>query len=99
MADHPSLVTHSKTAMSIQHAPEDKPEELLTCRICFDEAEDAVMTSCRHIFCVRFPLRLGDRALVLTAAGAEGVRQAVHGDGDRAEAALPRVQPPHDDRP
>ncbi|KAL8290154.1 hypothetical protein RQP46_003093 [Phenoliferia psychrophenolica] len=51
MADHPTLITHSKTAMSIQHAPEDKPEELLTCRICFDEAEDAVQTQCRHIFC------------------------------------------------
>ncbi|KAK4705842.1 DNA repair protein RAD16, partial [Phenoliferia sp. Uapishka_3] len=51
MADHPSLVTHSKTAMSIEHAPEDKLEEILTCRLCLDEAEDAVATSCRHIFC------------------------------------------------
>ncbi|KAM0746618.1 hypothetical protein T439DRAFT_293915 [Meredithblackwellia eburnea MCA 4105] len=51
MADHPSLVTHSKTAMSIQHAPGDKPSDILTCRLCLDEAEDAVATSCRHIFC------------------------------------------------
>ncbi|KAI5475780.1 DNA repair protein rad16 [Pseudohyphozyma bogoriensis] len=50
-ADHPSLVTHSKTAMPVIHAPGDKVEEILVCRICLDEAEDAVKTACHHIFC------------------------------------------------
>lgn len=51
MADHPDLVLKSKTSEAVQHAPGDKPEELLTCRICFDEAEDAIMSHCRHVFC------------------------------------------------
>ncbi|SGY78862.1 BQ5605_C008g04976 [Microbotryum silenes-dioicae] len=51
MADHPDLVLKSRTAMPVQHADSDKPEEILTCRICLDEAEDAVKTQCRHIFC------------------------------------------------
>ncbi|GAA6046472.1 hypothetical protein JCM3770_004939 [Rhodotorula araucariae] len=51
MADHPDLVIKSKTAQPVQHAAADLPQEILTCRLCLDEAEDAVKTSCRHIFC------------------------------------------------
>lgn len=52
MADHPDLVTKSRTAAPVDHAPGDAPQEILTCRICLDEAEDAVATaSCRHVFC------------------------------------------------
>lgn len=54
LADHPSLVLNSRTAMPVEHAPGDKPLDILTCRLCLDEAEDAVKTaSCKHIFCVR----------------------------------------------
>ncbi|BGP23778.1 DNA repair protein rad16 [Rhodotorula toruloides] len=51
MADHPDLVIKSKTAEPVQHAAADLPREIITCRLCLDEAEDAVKTSCRHIFC------------------------------------------------
>ncbi|GAA5855624.1 hypothetical protein JCM8547_001622 [Rhodosporidiobolus lusitaniae] len=51
MADHPDLVIKSKTAEPVQHADADLPQEILTCRLCLDEAEDAVKTACRHIFC------------------------------------------------
>ncbi|BGP54753.1 hypothetical protein JCM8202_003260 [Rhodotorula sphaerocarpa] len=51
MADHPDLVIKSKTAQPVQHAVADMPQEILTCRLCLDEAEDAVKTACRHIFC------------------------------------------------
>ncbi|GAA5823589.1 hypothetical protein JCM11251_000689 [Rhodosporidiobolus azoricus] len=51
MADHPDLVIKSKTAEPVQHAAADMPQEILTCRLCLDEAEDAVKTACRHIFC------------------------------------------------
>ncbi|GAA5832025.1 hypothetical protein JCM3766R1_003691 [Sporobolomyces carnicolor] len=51
MADHPDLVIKSKTAEPVQHAAADVPQEILTCRLCLDEAEDAVKTACRHIFC------------------------------------------------
>lgn len=51
MADHPDLVLKSKTAMPVLHAAEDKPEDIITCRICLDEAEDPVKTQCRHLFC------------------------------------------------
>ncbi|KWU47464.1 hypothetical protein RHOSPDRAFT_13888 [Rhodotorula sp. JG-1b] len=51
MADHPDLVIKSKTAEPVQHAAADLPQEILTCRLCLDEAEDAVKTACRHIFC------------------------------------------------
>ncbi|GAA6031112.1 hypothetical protein JCM8097_004009 [Rhodosporidiobolus ruineniae] len=51
MADHPDLVIKSKTAEPVQHADADKPQEIITCRLCLDEAEDAVKTACRHIFC------------------------------------------------
>ncbi|BGO98487.1 DNA repair protein rad16 [Rhodotorula toruloides] len=51
MADHPDLVIKSKTAEPVQHAAADLPQEIITCRLCLDEAEDAVKTSCRHIFC------------------------------------------------
>lgn len=51
MADHPDLVIKSKTAEPVQHAAADLPQEILTCRLCLDEAEDAVKTACRHLFC------------------------------------------------
>jgi len=61
MADHPDLVIKSKTAEPVQHAAADVPQEILTCRLCLDEAEDAVKTACRHIFCVSFS-PLSDRS-------------------------------------
>ncbi|GAA5869892.1 hypothetical protein JCM3774_000522 [Rhodotorula dairenensis] len=51
MADHPDLVIKSKTAQPVEHAAADLPTEILTCRLCLDEAEDAIKTACRHIFC------------------------------------------------
>lgn len=52
MADHPDLVLKSRTAAPVAHTAGDAPQEILTCRICFDEAEDPIMSACRHIFCV-----------------------------------------------
>lgn len=54
MADHPDLVLKSRTAAPVAHTAGDAPQEILTCRICFDEAEDPIMSACRHIFCVSF---------------------------------------------
>lgn len=58
MADHPDLVLKSKTAQPVLHADEDKVQDVITCRLCLDEAEDPVKTQCRHIFCVggKFPI-------------------------------------------
>lgn len=54
MACHPDLVLKSRTAKSVQgllHANGDEEFTLHTCRICLDEAEDAIMSKCRHIYC------------------------------------------------
>ncbi|ORY91463.1 SNF2 family N-terminal domain-domain-containing protein [Leucosporidium creatinivorum] len=51
MADHPDLVLKSQTAQPVLHAAEDAIQELITCRLCLDEAEDPVKTQCRHIYC------------------------------------------------
>lgn len=50
-ADHVCLVLKSTTAMAVQHAPEDVPENILTCRLCLDEAEEAIVSTCKHTFC------------------------------------------------
>ncbi|KAM0788893.1 hypothetical protein ACM66B_002976 [Microbotryomycetes sp. NB124-2] len=51
MADHPDLVLKSRTSMPVLHAEEDKLQEIITCRLCLDEAEEPIKTQCRHIFC------------------------------------------------
>lgn len=53
MADHPDLCLKSKTAMSVAHHEADLPTDILTCRLCLDEAEEPIASACRHIFCVR----------------------------------------------
>lgn len=37
--------------MSVEHAAGDVPTEILICRICLDEAEDAIASTCKHIYC------------------------------------------------
>ena len=37
--------------MTVEHAAADAPTEILVCRVCLDEAEDAITSSCKHIFC------------------------------------------------
>lgn len=51
MADHPDLILKSKTQMTVEHSAADAPTEILVCRVCLDEAEDAISSSCKHIFC------------------------------------------------
>ncbi|PKI84061.1 DNA repair protein rad16 [Malassezia vespertilionis] len=45
MANHPDLVLRSAT---LGHA---NLEEINVCRLCTEEAEDAIMSRCRHVFC------------------------------------------------
>jgi DNA repair protein RAD16 len=42
MADHPDLVLHKHTT---------DEDHSLVCRICDDEAQDAIKSNCHHIFC------------------------------------------------
>lgn len=92
-SDHPSLVTHSKTAMPIVHAEGDAPEEILTCRICFDEAEDAISSACRHIFCVRLPSEVFFKFVVLilttTFLCTAPVYYSIHRDRRSRSAPMP----------
>ncbi|ORY35020.1 SNF2 family N-terminal domain-domain-containing protein [Naematelia encephala] len=51
MACHPDLVLRSKNSAVIKNEPEGT-----VCRICNDTAEDAIMSSCKHVFdreCIR----------------------------------------------
>jgi len=52
MACHPDLVLKSRTAKSIQTLLKaEEAENLQICRICLEEAEEPVMSKCRHIYC------------------------------------------------
>jgi len=60
MSNHPDLVLKSRAAQAAfktitdPNAPAPDLNELTsiqTCRICLDEAEDAIISRCRHIFC------------------------------------------------
>ena len=51
MACHPDLVLRGKTAKILPEA-----EEGHVCRLCNDQAEDAIMSQCKHVFdreCIR----------------------------------------------
>lgn len=50
LACHPDLVLRSKTGIT-QKLLGDDMGSIHVCRICQDEAEDAIMSKCRHIFC------------------------------------------------
>ncbi|MCO5590027.1 hypothetical protein L7F22_043996 [Adiantum nelumboides] len=50
LACHPDLVLRSKTGIS-KKLLGDEAGNIHVCRICQDEAEDAIMSKCRHIFC------------------------------------------------
>jgi DNA repair protein RAD16 len=51
MACHPDLVLKSKTSKTIGALLQSEEFSINTCRICLDEAEDAIMSACRHIYC------------------------------------------------
>ncbi|KAA1070347.1 DNA repair protein rad16 [Puccinia graminis f. sp. tritici] len=60
MSNHPDLVLKSRAAQAAfktigdANAPNTDLNQLTsiqTCRICLDEAEDAIISKCRHIFC------------------------------------------------
>ncbi|PWN50217.1 hypothetical protein IE53DRAFT_316204 [Violaceomyces palustris] len=52
LANHPDLVLRSKTGTASKLLGDDAQQtEIHVCRICADEAEDAIMSRCRHIFC------------------------------------------------
>lgn len=53
LADHPDLCLKSTTSMAVEHYASDAPQTILTCRLCLDEAEEPIASSCKHIFCVR----------------------------------------------
>ncbi|SNX84973.1 probable RAD16 - nucleotide excision repair protein [Melanopsichium pennsylvanicum] len=50
LANHPDLVLRSKTGLASKLLG-DEQSEIHVCRICTDEAEDAIMSRCKHIFC------------------------------------------------
>ncbi|PWZ00250.1 hypothetical protein BCV70DRAFT_161241 [Testicularia cyperi] len=50
LANHPDLVLRSKTGVASKLLGDDQ-SEIHVCRLCTDEAEDAIMSRCRHIFC------------------------------------------------
>ncbi|CAH7674033.1 adenosinetriphosphatase [Phakopsora pachyrhizi] len=60
MSNHPDLVLKSKVAQEAfkltngdgePHIGSNQADKLHTCRICLDEAEDAIISQCKHIFC------------------------------------------------
>jgi DNA repair protein RAD16 len=51
LACHPDLVLRSKTGISAKLLGNEASSAIHVCRICQDEAEDAIMSKCRHIFC------------------------------------------------
>lgn len=50
LANHPDLVLRSQTGIASKLLGDDQAE-IHVCRLCNDEAEDAIMSRCRHIFC------------------------------------------------
>lgn len=52
MALHPDMVLKSRTATGISQAlVEINNETIHTCRICLDEAEEPIVSKCRHVYC------------------------------------------------
>jgi DNA repair protein RAD16 len=52
MALHPDMVLKSRTAKGISDALAEATEVTFhTCRICLNEAEDPIVSKCRHIYC------------------------------------------------
>lgn len=54
MSNHPDLVLKSKVAQQAfnlggAQADPDEAGAIHTCRICLDEAEDAIISRCRHM--------------------------------------------------
>lgn len=49
MSNHPDLVLRSASGAAAKLAGE--MHEVNVCRICTEEAEDAIMSRCRHVFC------------------------------------------------
>lgn len=49
MALHPDLVLKSRTSTILQGG--DALLNIQTCRICLDEAEDAIQSKCHHVYC------------------------------------------------
>ncbi|KAK0522956.1 DNA repair protein rad16 [Tilletia horrida] len=50
MACHPDLVLRSKTGTAAKLLGDDV-NETHVCKLCADEAEDPIMSACRHVFC------------------------------------------------
>ncbi|KAE8266127.1 hypothetical protein A4X09_0g6221 [Tilletia walkeri] len=50
MACHPDLVLRSKTGSAAKILG-DSVSETHVCKLCADEAEDPIMSACRHVFC------------------------------------------------
>ena len=50
MANHPDLVLRSRTSAK-NRLLGDQVEEVNVCKLCTEEAYDAVMSRCRHVFC------------------------------------------------
>ncbi|WFD31380.1 DNA repair protein rad16 [Malassezia sp. CBS 17886] len=69
MANHPDLVLRSKTGTKAGLLGDELGDEVNVCRLCTEEAEDAVMSRCRHVFC---------RACIRQYI------ESVEGDGDEA---------------
>lgn len=65
-ADHVLLCLKSTTAAPVQHAVDDLPENILTCRLCLDEAEEAIVSACKHTFCRECVRQYIDSAIVAT---------------------------------
>lgn len=52
MANHPDLVLRSKTGTAAGLLGDPSQQgSVMVCRICNEEAEDAIMSKCRHVFC------------------------------------------------
>ena len=49
MALHPDMVLKSKSSKILQGA--EAEFSILTCRVCLDEAEEPIMSKCRHVYC------------------------------------------------
>ena len=49
MALHPDMVLKSRTAKGINKLLDGEQLNIQTCRICLDEADDAIQSKCRHV--------------------------------------------------
>lgn len=67
MSNHPDLVLRSSTSSNVNLLGD--VDEVHVCKLCLEEAEDAIQSKCRHVFC---------RACI------EQYLQSFEGDGDPA---------------